>query len=360
MGEEKLNGLLYQKRSRRDVLRLMALAGSAAAVELAFKPIENLTEWAEYLGLLPEGNIYQRAKIFGKISKSILGSKTPQEREENIQALTAWLKFNAVEYYGKIKNYHLASTLVRHFLFGRATSEGKAEPVDISKIFTRSVREEIQRHEVERITEEQALEKFFGRTLNHTLYSLPFVDYPHQTEGLTKESLETGQTGGRVKIQTLALWNLDVPPDIHYSLHLYNLGCEGVVQNVARTEEVGYQVTLENPQLTIYDIYDWDLASTVEEEIKLGENLMLFTNHLLYQMGIREPDKKMMALLGEERLAELYQAKLSVSDKDGALLAEKGLGHEFEVGGSFSLPKVTFTILEHVVDHIELKGKSDQ
>lgn len=306
------------KTTRRRFLQI----GAAVAAEALVRPVGHLSESLTAIGGMPEGNPMQRLGRFEKLLHLVAKDPNP----ENKDLAMAWIKFNLAEVYGTSK-FPISAHLVRHFLYGLG------ESVDISSEYKKEILSffNSQAQNPTDKSEEEILARFFETNLNAS----PFL---HTLNPQDMKTLQSKQIPSSLTLRTLFQAS---SPDLTRALNNYTVDVIGKTVK-ALPSAAGFNITLSAPTFYVYDRYDWEKGF---EGPVVSMDAKKATEGFLAALGINDPDKKLTDLLGKERVDKLSARGVGISDKEGALLSERGFARDFDVKARLSLSKsITFDL----------------
>lgn len=303
-----------QSPLRRKLLKI----GAAVAVEAALQPISRTGEFLASQSSMLEGNPAQRLAALEKLSYLLVREPT----EENKKLATAWIKFNLGEIYGFANNLPVSASMIRHFLYGAG------QEVDISKVYQEAAVTHFRKYyDAKGMTDEEVMPNFLSKMLNYETNKFIKTVDPEDIK-----RIQSGKPPPTLRVRTLFH---SIDDDLEKSMHDYTVDIEGSVISAAANHYHGFDIQLAHPSVQIYDRYDWDGSTNFYAETNVRDVAADF----LKKLGVSNPYKKIAEITGEENAAELSRQNLTITDKDGALLTEKGFGAEFDIRGKFNVKK---------------------
>ncbi len=305
--------------SRRKFIKGLAAVAAVeivSAAGLGTGPIGHLGEYLTSLAKLPEGNITQRLGRFERLAHLV----AQEPSEENKYLAAAWVKFNLAEVYAASSGLPLSSQLAKHFLYGLG------ETVDISERYKKIILSEAanpppQSQEVA----DDLISGYFEFNLN-AAPSLHLVN---------REDMKSIHERRAPSVLALRALVQSETRDLRTALHSHTVSISGQTKR-ADERIADTAITLDNPTFAIYDRYDWeDKIDGPGVDINTHQAAIQF----LTKLGVDNPEKKLADMLGEQNVTELTKHGWRLSDREGAVLAQRGFAREFDVRANISSSK---------------------
>ncbi len=322
MSEETLSEV---PRKEKDFGRrlFLKLAGATVALFVLFREIK-----------LPEGKPSQQVSQALRLILKLIREKPIDGERKDV--LAAWLKFNGVAEWGDKKGYVLASSCVRHFLYG------DGEDFNIDKLFTDSVLKFNRKGEKDKNI---VLAWVFGDLITKKFESFQSdMSLENEQLPLSQEELEELINSSQEKRVNFSFTTSSdsVNKDVYYSLNRFTLRVAGIAK--ARLREDGQlEVVLTSVEIQIYDEYDWLKGSL---PVKTGAYLGVEIDNFFYRVfGLTKTSENLRGILGDDRFDKLYFARpVVILDEEGELLVKYRLAKNFIVKANYSLPEIHFEV----------------
>ena len=347
----------------------------AAGAEVTFRPLGSTVDFLARHGLLGEGHPYQRlARLEGLMQMIELDPLNTEKKE----TLVSWLKFNAAELYGPVakdafavgQGEPTAAHFVRHFLYGNGRPYNvMPEYADswfnfYQKAGTRKALKEDPSEETEPLVDSsnRAIQLQAERAFTRGFYHQIFPDNPPVSNEFE------WQPDGDIKVSTVVGAYDQIPggrenQDMWRTLHYYTLKVIGQpkfeeLQNMDQRSAPGVElpyysrITLENPSLEVFDKYDFgDFRKT--HTTTIGGAI----KDLLQFIGFNDR-KRIGNLVGQDKLAALYDMPLEIGHEDGVRVVKYGFADEFTVTGNEKLDRpFVFFARENIVNRMRSEQK---
>ena len=351
-----------QDQSKRDFLRMALISTATTAVEATIRPIGASIDLLARNGFLGEGHPLQRVATLERLVRMI---EFDPHNEEKRETLVSWFKFNAAELYGPIvrepfaigQGEPIASKFSRHFLYGFGS------PYNLMAEYAKSWQEFYQKIGTEKILTAEdpspdgapvirnpvdAVRLHTERTLTRVLYhqlfpQTPAIDY---SIVLTPKNILSVKAVTGAYDQVPGRENQDLWRALHYWTITIsgNPVIHGPFSPVQRLSVYGkelpdfYKITLINPLFELYDRYDFGDVRKIHTKT-IGDGLKDVLQFIKFNEG-----KRIGTLIGQEKLADLYNTVLEIGHADGLRLVKYGFAHDFDVVGSmrFNHPLVFY------------------
>jgi hypothetical protein len=337
--------------NRREFLAIAGLGLGSLASEYYLGPYRNLIDWLKSQDAISEGSPFQRAAQFEKI---LIYATKPENQGIAAEVCRSWLGFNAAEYWAKVNHRPLTEKCIRHFLYGGD------KPLVITNEYIKSFAKESFAFPNEQMGHSPAAnigvmidEATFKRTNESAVRISNKEQLLAQLESEQKPEFDA----------TIVVLPAKDNEDLKLSLNSHILGIHGQIVTAVRNADKEnlsdhkpfWTITLYNPDIEIFDRYDWNPNAKNDDGTPLGKNRGVgdFAVAFLEQIGIANARSKIEKFFGKAFIQSLdreYQVGLTA--REGALLARTGFGFEYDIYGAIHLNEpLTFNLREALLKH---------
>ncbi len=259
------------------------------------------------------------------------------------QAIANWLMWNAGLAYGYASEKPLAAKLAQHFLYGHGN------PIDISTEYEQALFEiyTSSTGDYSLLTDQQRMARINSQlaaafapqlwemtpdgpvqisSVADARYDVEVL-YPPTVTNLATEQLANFSECQQVNISVVASHPSE---DLHYALNRHTVSVHGSLYQVANKQSSGlpvWQLSIADPQVSIYDSYDW-------HEDRSDSRVSTSLSGIFAKRGLNPPPWFMLLFGG------IYNYELGMNHHQvGLLLSNPGVGlaNTFDVNGRINV-----------------------
>lgn len=307
--------------SRRDFIKSAGAGGAAlflasAGIFTGSKKVESVVDDAMYWdSVINFGSGVDSKRRTAKFNEVI------EKSVDNPKILSSYLKWMAIEIYATVNNLVLSQKTASHFLYG----DGKE--LDLSQKIIDSIRLSPGWLDIPdpEITSDRNIAKAFVEetVLESVMYGDPVV-----TPKI--KQIEDSFMNGNRQIEIKGTGD-KANEDFFSSIRRFYFKYQGVVKSVDNG------IANTKGEFHLSDKYDWD------ERIYDGSSLTVsvaleFMETFLSAMGISSPKEWLKSRMDQNEYQDLIEKRIiTISDADGLLLQQSGVGKAFPIVAKFEV-----------------------